>query len=77
MDISVHVVYKNWRFIEGGGDNIGKSNTLKIEVGLRQNALLGETAPPTSQFVRFFSLNLKIMLTASHNCSVAQYIWFG
>ena len=37
-----------------GADNIGKSNTLKIEVGLRQNALLGETAPPTSQFVRFF-----------------------
>ena len=49
------MVQKNWRFIEGGGaDNVGKTNTLRIEVGLRQNTLLGETAPPTSQFVRFY-----------------------
>ena len=37
----------------GGTDNVGKTNTLRIEVGQRQNTLLGETAPPTSQFVRF------------------------
>ena len=41
----------------GGGDNMGKTNTLEIEVGLRQNTVLGETAPPTSQFVRFFILS--------------------
>ena len=39
--------------LKGEADDIGKTNTLKIEVGLRQNALLDETAPPTSQFVRF------------------------
>ena len=36
---------------------MGKTNTLEIEVGLRQNTVLGETAPPTSQFVRFFILS--------------------
>ena len=42
-----------WRDLEIYGQNRKINNTAKVEVGPRQNTLLGETAPPTSQFVRF------------------------
>ena len=39
-------------------DKIGKPIHQKVEVGPVQNTLLGETAPPTSQFVRFIRVSL-------------------